>query len=255
MSVTRAHIAIVDSNRLFRAGLISLLGQNADNPVGEASSVEELGRQISEGRDYDLILLDAPMSDNAAPCPVSAVRALAPDAHVTVLADRFDPAHLRTCFAAGADGYLLKDISSETLRASLNLILLGEKILPSPLADILSRDNGAPINGSHNGYVAGMALLPFDGAGDLSDREMEILRCLVSGDSNKRIANRLCIAEATVKVHLKSILRKTHAENRTQAAIWALQRGVSGVAASAVIALSTPQLQALIEESQQFAIL
>lgn len=72
---------------------------------------------------------------------------------------------------------------------------------------------------------------------DLSERELEILRCLVDGDSNKRIANRLNITEATVKVHLKSILRKTHVMNRTQAAIWGLQRGLVGMAAAIAIAL------------------
>src|SRR5690606_27993835 len=61
----------------------------------------------------------------------------------------------------------------------------------------------------------------------LSEREMEILRCLVNGDANKVIANRLDITEATVKVHMKSLLRKIKAANRTQAAIWALNQGVT----------------------------
>jgi DNA-binding NarL/FixJ family response regulator len=72
---------------------------------------------------------------------------------------------------------------------------------------------------------------PVDGKGiesyGLSDRELEILRCLVNGDANKVIANRLAITEATVKVHMKSLLRKIKAGNRTQAAIWALHHGLA----------------------------
>jgi two-component system, NarL family, nitrate/nitrite response regulator NarL len=66
----------------------------------------------------------------------------------------------------------------------------------------------------------------------LSDRELEILSCLASGDSNKIIARTCQIAESTVKLHLKSILRKIHVQNRTQAAIWALQNNPPGLRAS-----------------------
>lgn len=249
MPVTHTSIAVVDSNRLFRAGLISLLAHEPGSPICEAANVEELGVLIADGRQFDLILLEARTPDPGAPCPVTAARSLMPDARITMLADKFDAAQLRKCFAAGADGYLLKDISSETLQASLNLILLGEKILPSSLAEMLSKDNFLAV-----GSVDGSAILSNDCASELSEREMEILRCLVNGDSNKRIANRLRIAEATVKVHLKSILRKTNAANRTQAAIWALQRGVSGMAASAVVALNVPEIRALLLEAQSLPI-
>lgn len=254
MPATRASIAVVASNRLFRAGLISLLNQGAEQPVGEAADAEELGRLITNGRQFDLILLEAPNGLPEDPFPVKEVRSMMPSARITLLADKFDPTQLRNCFAAGADGYLLKDISSETLQASLNLVLLGEKILPSSLVEILSQDGLWPDTNDDPVTKNGIAVMPQNSAGELSEREMEILRCLVNGDSNKRIANRLCIAEATVKVHLKSILRKTHAANRTQAAVWALQRGVSGIAASAVMALSAPQLQTLIADAQQLTL-
>jgi two-component system nitrate/nitrite response regulator NarL len=71
---------------------------------------------------------------------------------------------------------------------------------------------------------------------ELSSRELQILGCLVEGASNKVIANQLAITEATVKVHLKSILRKINASNRTQAAIWALHHGVSSRNAGEVVA-------------------
>ena len=171
-------------------------------------------------------------------CPAELVRALLPDARVTMMADTFDAAQLRQCFTAGADGYLLKDMSAESLRASLALVLLGEKLLPSSLAELLSRNS----NGSDPAALSAIPIHDRAVTGTLSDRELDIMRCLVDGDSNKRIANRLQIAEATVKVHLKSILRKTRAANRTQAAIWAFQRGVAGMAAAALIAVSSQGL-------------
>lgn len=227
MSALPAHIVVVDSNRLFRAGLISILGATLGQSVDEAEDLEDLAQLAAEGTRFDLVLLEAGMIEEGGACPIAEVRRILPGARVTMLADKFDPAQLRKCLVAGAHGYLLKNISSETLQASLQLVLLGEKILPTPLVELLCQDrmNEAPA-------MAAMPTANGHAGGDLSEREFEILRCLVAGDSNKRIAIRLRIAEATVKVHLKSILRKTNAANRTQAAIWALQRGVPGVAAA-----------------------
>jgi two-component system nitrate/nitrite response regulator NarL len=116
---------------------------------------------------------------------------------------------------AGADAYLMKDISVDALIQSLRLVMMGEKVFPSHLAALL-------ISGKAGGTVS------VDGAASrkgLSQREMQILQCLLNGDSNKMIANRIGITEATIKVHLKSVLRKINASNRTQAAIWALNNG------------------------------
>ncbi len=140
-----------------------------------------------------------------------------PATPVVVLTDERDPRTLAGCLNAGAAAFLLKDISLEALIHSLKLAMLGQKVMPTDLAAALI--NGAagvqPVNGkSLESY-------------GLSDREMEILRCLVNGDANKVIANRLDITEATVKVHMKSLLRKIKAGNRTQAAIWALNHGLA----------------------------
>jgi len=250
MPVSSAKIAVIDSNRLFRAGLVSILAQETGQPICEASSVQELETLVTQEEEFDLVLLEVCTRDGAEPCPVAQLRSLLPDSRLAMLAETFDPAQLRVCFAAGADGFLLKNISTETLLASLNLILLGEKIFPSPLADLLTRDG-------HDSFsVDGDDIrIPDDTVeSSLSLREVEILRCLVVGDSNKRIANRLNIAEATVKVHLKSILRKTRAVNRTQAAIWALQRGMSGVAATGLMVLASPEVLGAMENAQAFAL-
>src|SRR3546814_70355 len=128
-----------------------------------------------------------------------------------------DPGTLAACLHAGAAAFLLKDISLEALIHSLKLAMLGQKVMPTELAMAL-------INGATGMQPAGGRSIADYG---LSDREMEILRCLVNGDANKVIANRLDITEATVKVHMKSLLRKITAATRTQAAIWALNQGLA----------------------------
>jgi two-component system nitrate/nitrite response regulator NarL len=103
-------------------------------------------------------------------------------------------------------------VSPEALIQSLQLIMLGEKVFPTNLASMLLDMN---------------AIIPQHSIRGLSPREQEILQSLVTGASNKMIAIRLGITEATVKVHLKTLLRKIDVKNRTQAAIWAMNNGFS----------------------------
>jgi two-component system nitrate/nitrite response regulator NarL len=218
-------IAVVHSNALFRAGLASLLARDAAYQVSDASNLEVLEGLVRGGRSFDAVLIElSEIKDNLS-IRIASLRSHLPDARVALLSRNFDPSELALAFSAAADGIILESVSGDILLESLKLILLGEKLFPSPLARYLSSSGGTDVRSN------GQTLMS-----DLSERELEILRCLVDGDSNKRIANRLNITEATVKVHLKSILRKTHVMNRTQAAIWALHRGV-GVAAILAIAL------------------
>jgi two-component system nitrate/nitrite response regulator NarL len=158
------------------------------------------------------------------------LRRLLVDAKIIVLTSELCTRRLANALEAGADGYLMKDLSSEALTQSLRLAMMGEKVFPTHLAALL-------INGRVNAPTIEM---PVSRKG-LSQREVQILRCLLSGDSNKMIANQLNITEATVKVHLKSLLRKINASNRTQAAIWALNNGIGGdqMAAPAAAAAAT----------------
>ena len=119
-----------------------------------------------------------------------------------------------SAFQAGADGYLIKTISSDVLTASLDLVMLGEVVFPSAALN-LGGEADQPAEPVVNQDVNEVS------PRGLSVRETVILRCLMQGDSNKLIARRFDITEATVKVHVKAILRKIHAKNRTQAAIWA----------------------------------
>jgi two-component system, NarL family, nitrate/nitrite response regulator NarL len=118
--------------------------------------------------------------------------------------------------------YIVKEISCEALMKSLRLVAMGEKVMPSQLAQHLSgmEERSQAPQLSRNPDVSRI----------LSDREITTLRYLLVGHANKVIARRLEISEATVKVYVKAILRKLRVSNRTQAAIWAFNNGVQVVA-------------------------
>jgi len=141
------------------------------------------------------------------------LRDAAPDWRIVVLSTELELAALRNVLRAGADGYLVNDISLEALSLSMLLAVTGEKVLPGSLADVLASDGRefrvSTVSRDHR---------------QLTERERLILECLTKGYSNKVIARMLNITEGTVKVHLKSLMRKISVVNRTQAALWARSR-------------------------------
>lgn len=210
---------IVAPGRLAREGWARLFQGTPFDIVASVGGPGEIETAEADGTRLELVLFDLPAHLNDVRGIVQKVRAAVPEARLVVLADQVPPEVLAQSFTAGADGFLNKDMSYEAMIESLRLVMLGEKVFPSRiLADLV---NGA---GQGGPYFARPG-----GRGNLSAREVEILRCLVTGHSNKMIGNRLNITETTVKVHLKSILRKIGAANRTQAAIWAFGRGFTGI--------------------------
>jgi two-component system, NarL family, nitrate/nitrite response regulator NarL len=155
-----------------------------------------------------------------------------PGTRIVVLANESDFEVLASAMEAGANAILLTSISAEGLIKSLqavvadNIFVMDSRIWPAGAVAVPSMD-AAPV--SMNGSTPSGAVL--QGVGGLSLREVEIIRRIVEGDSNKHIARRLDIAEATVKAHVKTILRKIGVSNRTQAAIWAMNNGVGNEAA------------------------
>ena len=201
-------------NKLFREGLKSLLKDSQFDVIGEADDVGMV--DLDESIDPGLILIDLSSNPTHIVDDLNHLTNVYPDGPVVILNDNLCSNTLASCLAAGASGYLMKDISLDALLISLQLVVLGEKVFPTHLAALL-------VNGVANAVPAN---IPSDNSFGLSEREMQILQCLVQGDSNKLIANRLSITEATVKVHMKSLLRKINVSNRTQAAIWALNNGL-----------------------------
>jgi two-component system, NarL family, nitrate/nitrite response regulator NarL len=205
---------LIGQSNLFRAGLKMLLKPTSFAVAKELEDLSELsGLDWSEG----LFLVQKPDDIRDIDAGIVALKRTMPKCHIVLLAQTMEADQLALSFAAGADGYLLEEISPEALLESLNLVMLGEKVFPSRLAALMCGDS----------WSLKAAPKPTSNGVPLSGRELEIVQRLTDGMPNKIIANELSITEATVKVHLKTILKKIGAQNRTQAAIWAVQRGFS----------------------------
>jgi two-component system nitrate/nitrite response regulator NarL len=148
------------------------------------------------------------------------LRTQSPTGKIVVLADHFEIETVTAAWAAGANGFCLSNIKHDILIRSLELVMLGEAVLPfslvlSAMEGLAHHAQAQPAEGTwsaDNSDVKGRKL---------SSREAEILVYLQEGAPNKVIARKLKLSEATVKVHVKAILRKVGAGNRTQAALWA----------------------------------
>jgi two-component system nitrate/nitrite response regulator NarL len=206
--MTSSHTILIEPNRLFRQGLKHLLAGTCFEVGAEFNTI---GLALEAGETAgtpDLVISGQPVKDEA---DLRAILEIFPTAKIVVLADDLSVDVLRAAMGGGADGFLIKTVSPEALIQSLQLVMLGEKVFPTNLASMLLDFSSVPS--------------PLNSVRGMTPREHEILQALVTGASNKMIAIRLGITEATVKVHLKTLLRKIDVNNRTQAAIWAMNNG------------------------------
>ncbi len=210
--MTNAPVFLVGGTNLFRRGLMSFLGDTDFAVSEEFDTIDDCAAADSAMPDVVIYAAsgDIEVSENA----IETLARTFPDVRIMVLSAELSVEELGACLKAGARGYLLSSISKEALVHSLTLVVLGETVFPSGLANAwvnggLSQrrpTNQAPIR-------------------DLTRRETDILECLTSGAANKQIARDLGITEATVKIHMKSLIRKIGVSNRTQAALWAINSG------------------------------
>lgn len=210
---------LVEPNALVREGLKRILADTAYRAVVPVSSLEDV-RRMQVAQETPLLLVVNATGNHAALCQqIQRLKQDLPAVHVAMLVDDYDLHQVLAAFQAGADAYLTKTVSCEVLVKTLDLVMLGETVFPSAVLNLVREytkatelsENGEEVEGADE-------RMPPKG---LSVRETVILRCLMEGDSNKLIARKFDITEATVKVHVKAILRKIRAKNRTQAAIWA----------------------------------
>lgn len=208
-------LAIICANDISREGLQRILSSDGFNIVLASDNADRL---VKAGLDNKISILVDLADPDAQLQAVETVAAAYPAARIAVLVDEFDMQQLIHCFDAGTDGYIVKSMNCRPLITALKLVALGQKFLPSELADVL---------GSHSfdRYLPAANLEAEMGEAKLSARERDVLCCLMAGHSNKLIARELVVCEATVKVHVKAILRKLDVTNRTQAAMWASTRG------------------------------
>lgn len=208
-------LVVIGRQEIAREGLRRIL-------VDQGFSVEASARHDLDfaGRGEDqhphLIIVAADTVDEGVDiCTI--MRLALPDTRLVLLTSECDLDSISRAIAVGVDGYLTNTIPCDPLVGALKLVLMGEKIVPTQIVNALSDTYPQPRSG--NGTMAQLDV-------NLSDREQVILQRLVCGEANKLISRRLAISEATVKVHVKAILRKLHVLNRTQAAIWAVNHGL-----------------------------
>lgn len=170
----------------------------------------------------DLFIISASISPSDTAEAIRLLRGKFPEVRIVVIADRYDLGFVKLCLDGGVNGFCLTGSSRDVLIKSLELIMLGEFVMPSALMTSLLNGSEAVSTPKHQDRGADAKLPSEDPTvRKLSAREAEILSHLMEGAANKVIARKLDVAEATIKVHIKAILRKIGAANRTQAAMWA----------------------------------
>lgn len=212
------NVLLVDDQSLFREGLRTLLEVQPDFAiVGEAANGEEALRMVAATRP-DVVLMDLRMPVMDGVLATRRLRDLFQNIRVIVLTTFDDDETVFDGLRAGAVGYLLKDVSSEKLYEAIRAAARGEYFMqPSITAKVISE---------FTRMARSPRVQPVELASELSSRELEVLRQVATGASNKEIADLLVIAEGTVKNHLTSILAKLDARDRMQAVLKAREYGL-----------------------------
>lgn len=222
---------VIDDDELFRAGMTHLLSGGGFRVIFSGDRLE--GLLAEKFRDSAAVVVLGLGSDpKAGLAQVSRLKQACKGLRMAVLSEKFHFEEMVAAIKSGASGYFIRgSTSAKVLLTSLELISLGRIVLPAEYADAL--EHGPPRGGATTAPADNDEMteastittprgISLDGnPGKLSNREQMILQQLTQGATNKHIARNLSIAEATVKVHLKSLLRKIHVNNRTQAAMWA----------------------------------
>lgn len=216
-------ILLVDDHTLFREALLHVLRQFDDAAVViEAATAKEAIRLAAHYHDLDLILLDLGLPGLDGLCAMPELHETSPTVPLVILSASEEVPDVRRALAGGAMGYIPKSSSSRQMITALRLVLAGEVYVPPNLLAALEGLRTAPVQAA---VVADEA-----GVSGLTPRQIEVLRLMAQGLSNKAICKRLDVAEGTVKLHVAAVMRALGACNRTQAVIEATRRGlISGL--------------------------
>jgi two-component system nitrate/nitrite response regulator NarL len=212
MSESRVQsIVIIDDHPLLRRGLQQLADLSPGiQIIGEADSGEQ-GLALVKERRPDLVLLDLNMPGMDGLKTLQVLKQLEPAPKVAILTVSDAQEDIVAALRGGADAYLLKEIDPEELLNKLHDLAEGRLVMSPNIAECLALALRAENQEGHT-----------SGAEELTERESEILIHISSGESNKIIARKLDIAEATVKVHVKHLLKKLGLKSRVEAAVWAV---------------------------------
>ena len=205
-------VLVVDDHAVVREGLRNFLGMLEGIEIaGEASSGER-ALELAGSLLPDVVLMDLVMPGMDGIEATRALRAAHPELKVIVLTSFAEDDKLFPALRAGASAYLLKDVGPEELAEAIRAAARGETLLGPGVTQRLV-----------SGIAGGADRQP---ESELTERELEVLRCIARGRSNKEIGVDLGISEKTVKTHVGSILSKLSLQDRTQAALYAVRRGL-----------------------------
>jgi len=209
-------VLLVDDHHLFRKGLAQILEKAEEfKVIGEASNGNE-GVEKAKKLKPDLVLMDIQMPGSDGIEATRRIREALPVTKVVILTAFEQERKLLDAIKNGAHGYVLKNVEPKALFATLRGIFHGEvalsRVMASQIISHLVEESSSNRARSSDEQ--------------LSPKELEVLRSLTKGGTNKEIADTLKIAESTVKNHLRSILAKLHLANRVQAAAFALEKGI-----------------------------
>lgn len=208
---------LIDDHALVRKGLEELLRSRGIDVVASVGTGEE-GIKQALSLSPDVILLDIKMPGLSGIETLEKLRASNVTMPILMLTMSRDDADLRAALRGGAEGYLLKDMNPEDLVPALEATLRGDNVVAKEMVGTLARIVQGQGNESPRRSAAPL--------GDLTPREMEILRHVAEGQSNKLIARELNITDGTVKLHVKAILRKLGVHSRVEAAVIAVEQGL-----------------------------
>lgn len=203
------NVMLVDDHAVLRDGLSNIFEMEDDiNVVGEAVSGNEALESI-EGMNPDVVLLDINLPDKNGVELTAILKKDYPDIKILILTMHSMDEYFMAAIREGADGYLLKDAPSVQVVEAIRTVAKGESVIdPSLTKKLLGFYNQKNDSADKN---------------DLTDREKEVLLCLVEGLSNKEIGERLFISDKTVKIHVSKIFKKINVKSRSQAVIYAVQ--------------------------------
>ena len=211
----RLRVMIIDDHTLFRSGLSELLERRGIEVCAAVGDGEE-GCRLATELEPDVVLLDLRMPELDGLSVLGRLAALDLGCAVVMLTTSSDERDLVTSLRSGARGYLLKDMEPEQLVDALTAVVAGETVVAPEMTSVLAKvvKGGAVESG-----------LP-DRFSSLTPRELEILQHLADGQSNKEIARDLGITDGTVKLHVRSILRKLEVRSRVEAAVIAVEERI-----------------------------
>src|SRR5712664_3414127 len=218
-------IVLVGKRILLREGLARILRSVNFRVLASVSSAGDLPQNKLQLHRLLFLIVHTGEDFDAAVEQIERLSDRHPGARIAIVADHYRPDELVSAFRAGANGYVVDVMTCDVFIRSIELVMMGETIFPPAFLSFVLNPDGnhldAAVSRDENDLVTTEDTI----GPQLSPQEKSILRCLIEGDSNKCIARKIDIAEATVKVHVKAILRKIRVQNRTQAAIWGMNNG------------------------------